>query len=192
MPTLFAFGPTPQISSMLLSISILVAAAYACWHQLRVLKRGPLVIASATVFASLVTTVLPHSDWGKVVMPYLLAEDFETAAKQTEKMSRAMLNPADISQFAVVLAARSGDRQLHHQLHQQFLDQVARLEERYDPWRAPTQLEALFVCPAKLANPVAACQRPSPVHGELNLIRKGVAGQRWGLKEAIGGRWNVA
>ncbi|MEM9369390.1 MAG: hypothetical protein AAGD07_25720, partial [Planctomycetota bacterium] len=31
-----------------------------------------------------------------------------------------------------------------------------------------------------------------PVHGELNPIRKGVSGQRWGLKEAIGGRWNVA
>ncbi len=49
-----------------------------------------------------------------------------------------------------------------------------------------------FVCPAKLANPVAACQRPCPVHGEMNPIRKGVAGQRRGLKEAIGGCWNVA
>ena len=49
-----------------------------------------------------------------------------------------------------------------------------------------------FVCPAKLADPVAACQRPRPVHGEENPIRKGVGGQRRGLKEAIGGRWNVA
>ena len=46
---------------------------------------------------------------------------------------------------------------------------------------------ALFVCPAKLANPVAARQRPHPVHGEENPTRKGVSGERWGLKEAIGG-----
>ena len=44
-----------------------------------------------------------------------------------------------------------------------------------------------FVCPAKLANPVAARQRPHPVHGEENPTRKGVSGERWGLKEAIGG-----
>ena len=46
--------------------------------------------------------------------------------------------------------------------------------------------ESFFVCPAKLANPVAACQRPRPVHGEENPIYKGVAGQRRGLKEVIG------
>ncbi len=51
----------------------------------------------------------------------------------------------------------------------------------------PLALPVLLVCPAKLANPVAASQRPSPVHGELNPTRKGVAGQRRGLKEAIGG-----
>ena len=49
-----------------------------------------------------------------------------------------------------------------------------------------------FVCPAKLANPVAARQRPHPVHGEENPTRKGVSGKRWGLKEAIGGSWSVA
>ena len=43
-----------------------------------------------------------------------------------------------------------------------------------------------FVCPAKLANPVGACHRPRPVSGEENPTRKGVSGQRWGLKEAIG------
>jgi hypothetical protein len=52
--------------------------------------------------------------------------------------------------------------------------------------------DALFVCPAKLANPVAASQRPHPVHGEENPTRKGVSGERWGLTEAIGGKWSVA
>ena len=50
--------------------------------------------------------------------------------------------------------------------------------------RSPIILDASpFVCPAKLANPVAACQRPHPVHGEENSTHKGVAGQRRGLKE---------
>ena len=35
-----------------------------------------------------------------------------------------------------------------------------------------------LVCLAKLANPVGACHRPRPVHGEGNPIRKGVTGQR--------------
>ncbi len=48
-------------------------------------------------------------------------------------------------------------------------------------------LRVIFVCPAKLANPVAACQRPHPVHGEENSTHKGVAGQRRGPKEVIGG-----
>ena len=55
----------------------------------------------------------------------------------------------------------------------------------YQPERVSVRL--LFVCPAKLANPVAARQRPHPVHGEENPTRKGVSGERWGLKEAIGG-----
>lgn len=45
-----------------------------------------------------------------------------------------------------------------------------------------------FVCPAKLANPAACDSKwPHPVHGEENPTRKGVAGQRRGLKEVIGG-----
>lgn len=147
MPNLFAFGPTPQISSMVFSVFLLIGAAYACWYHLRALQRGPLVIASVAVFASLVSSVLPHGDWGESVMPYLLAEDFETAAKQTEAITRTTPNGTNISQFAVVLAARSGNRQLHQRQHKQFLDQVVRLEERYSPWRAPTQLEALLLMP---------------------------------------------
>ena len=37
-----------------------------------------------------------------------------------------------------------------------------------------------------LASPVGACRRPRTVSGEENLTRKGVSGQRWGLKEAMG------
>ena len=44
---------------------------------------------------------------------------------------------------------------------------MSRLFERAD---------GFFVCPAKLANPVGVYHRPSPVHGELNPIRKGSAG----------------
>lgn len=53
--------------------------------------------------------------------------------------------------------------------------------------RGATPAPLFFVCPAKLANPVGACHRPRPVSGEENPTRKGVSGQRWGLKEAIGG-----
>ena len=64
----------------------------------------------------------------------------------------------------------------------------------YDEHQAHGDLPwVFFVCPAKLANPAACDSKwPHPVHGEENPTRKGVAGQLRGLKEAIGGRWNVA
>jgi hypothetical protein len=37
-------------------------------------------------------------------------------------------------------------------------------------------LGGFFVCPAKLANPVTACQWPHPVRGEENSNGKGVVG----------------
>lgn len=42
----------------------------------------------------------------------------------------------------------------------------------------PTVLFLVVLCPPKLAKPVAAIQRPRPVHGEENSTHKGVVGKR--------------